>query len=114
MSLLLLFKPRATATTPEPETPAPAITNAGRHKPIPPPGLERFRAGTASIYLRATQPQLLLVSNFRSARFRFGSSTAALEQHLESQAAKQQLVYRAARDERDLDELVEAAYLLSR
>jgi len=45
---------------------------------------------------------------------RLAAAGADWEMRLESEAKKEPMTYRATRDERDLDELVEAAYLLTR
>jgi len=116
VSLLLLLKPRASAVvTPAPSADLPfSTTNTARHKQIQPPRLHRFRAGTARILVRACQPALLLVPTAQGGTVRLSAAGADWEMRLESEAKKEPLTYRAARDERDLDELVEAAYLLTR
>lgn len=116
MSLLLLFRPRATAvvTPPSQELPPPSTANAARHKLIEPPRREFFLADTARIYLRATQPQLLLVPTAKGGTVRISSKPPDWEMALESQAGKTPILYRATRDDRDFDELVQLAYLVTR
>jgi hypothetical protein len=59
---------------------------------------------------------LLLVPTAKGGTVRLAAAGADWEMRLESEAKKESepVIYRAARDERDLDELVEAAYLLTR
>lgn len=116
MSLLLLFRPRAAAvvTPPSQELPPPSTANAARHKLIEPPRREFFLADTARIYLRATQPQLLLVPTAKGGTVRISSKPPDWEMALESQAGKTPILYRATRDDRDFDELVQLAYLVTR
>lgn len=117
MSLLLLFKPRRHGVvTPPPDLPLPTPGRTARHKPIAPPRVERFFAGTARILLRSYQPELLLVPTAKGGTVRLSAGLAEWEQRLESSAKHdpKEVSYRAARDDRDFDELVQTAYLLTR
>lgn len=116
MSLLVLFRPRATGvvTPPIEDLPLAPTTNTARHKIIEPPRREYFLADTARIYLRATQPQLLLVPTAKGGTVRLSSKPPDWEMALESQASRTPILYRATRDDRDFDELVQLAYLLTR
>lgn len=117
MSLLLLLRPhgQGAGVTPPPEDlPLPSTSNTARHKQIEPPRYERLLGATARIYLRATQPDLLLVPTAKGGTVRLSSKPPDWEMALESQAGKTPILYRATRDDRYFDELVRLAYLLTR
>lgn len=116
MSLLLLLRPRNVdvVVPPTEDLPLPPTSNTARHREVPPPVPANFLASTARIYFRATQPQLLLVPTAQGGTVRLAGKQPEWEMLLESRAKKTEVVYRAVRDERDLDELVALAYFLTR
>lgn len=118
MSLLLLYRPTTSVVVTPPETPP--IIPQGAEVLVPPPAIYRFPAGTASILVRAKQPQLILVPSIERARILIGAHRPEVQLELTSKIRKHPApsTYRAVRDDKREDqeylELVEAAFLLTR